>query len=139
MPPIETFHRHDYAVLFPFIGTDDMGEVIRGDPVELMVRWEVGDYNLGGGGGRREMKDPQGNTITVDAVIVVDREIRADSLIYRGTLEEWLGVGTGTGSDSPTVELLIVKVYSEIPDIKGRHRRRTIGCMRYRDTPPATE
>lgn len=133
--PPELFHRHDLAVVFPFEGNDDMGEVLRGEPVELDVRWEVAGYDIVGGR-RSNLKDPQGNTISWDAVVVVDRRVAIDSLIYRGSLEQWLGVGTGTGSDSPEVELMIVKVCSEVPDIKGQVTRRVLGCMRYRDTPP---
>lgn len=137
MPPPETFERHDRAVLLEFAGVDSYGEIVRRAPVELTVRWETADVFLPGG--RREVRDPQGNTIALDALVVVAREIPVDSLMWKGTLEEWVGSGTGTGSDSPTSELMIVKWYSEIPDLKGRHVRRLVGLMKYRSEVPEAE
>ena len=123
MPPIETFHRHQKAVLWPFGGYDSYGQPLAAGsttPVQLDVRWETG---------KREALDPDGNTIGVDATVVVDRQIAVGS-------EMWLGKISQLVDSKPPSSRMRVVTYSEIPDLKNRHVRREVGLMRIHETPP---
>jgi hypothetical protein len=113
---------HD-AVLWPAEGIDDYGAPKVGEPVELKVRWE---------NRRTETTDAQGNVIALDATVVVDREIAAGSKMWKGTWDDWYGVGSA-GSD---VGLCEVVMSPEVPDIKGRNVRRVVGLRRFRDSLP---
>lgn len=133
MPPIETFHRHDAALLWPVVGRDAYGEPLRQEtPDEIMTRWEIGHAGFYSTGGRKEVLDPRTQSTSEEAIVVVDRYVEVGSLIWKGTLEEWLGNGTGSGSAAEDNNLLQVVIYSEIPDLKGRNIRRICTCMKFR-------
>lgn len=129
MPPIETAWRYDKAVLWPVltklgrIVTDSHGRPrVSTNPVELDVRWEDTET---------EALDPEGNTVRIDATVVVDREIVPGSLMRKGELADW----TGTGSGNEDTEVMVVKTYQRVEDIKGRHVRRVVGLARFRNQP----
>lgn len=124
MPAIETAYRRQKAVLWPWSGYDSYAEPLRGEPVEIDVRW----LNKS-----REVPGPQGSPITVDATAVVDREIVVGSLMWLGELADWYGTGSA-GDDTALMEVV---AYGEVPDLKGRDIRRTVGLVYFRDTPPA--
>lgn len=124
MPSIETAYLTQDAVLFPFDGTDIHNEIKRGDPVEIKVRWLTG---------RSQSLSAQGTPLALDATVIVDRVIENRSLLFLGSLSEWLG----TGSEGDDSELMEVVSYKETPDLKGRVERRSVGLVYYRDTPPA--
>ena len=126
MPSIETMHRHDPAILWEVVGYDSENEPIVGAPVEILTRWE--DC-------RKEVLDPKLGMIAIDAMVVVDRRIAVDSQMLQGELADWLG----TGSAYDDTNLMRVAVYEEIPDLKGRNVRRTVGLRRFRDTPASRE
>ena len=123
MPNIEAAWRFQDALYWPASGFDAYGNPdvdMTADPVELKVRWEqVSPESL----------DAQGNTVNYDAVVVVDREIPIGSVFWQGTLDSLFPLGS-----PPTSELMYVKTYSDIPDIKGRHHRRLVYLMRLADT-----
>lgn len=132
MPHPETAYRTQKALLWPASGFDAYGQPKVGEPVELLVRWNAK---------RREATDPQGNSIMLDATVVVDREVAvggtmwlaADQSPGSGTaLSQWYGTGSGDVDD----EVMRVAIYSETPDLKGRVARRTVGLQRFRDTLP---
>lgn len=119
MPPLETSDLHQKAVLWPFLNYDRFGQpVVSDDHEEIPVRWEWG---------HREMLDSKGNTIGVDAVVVVDRRITLGSNLWLGESQD---VPAGTSFTSERNELCQVIFYSEIPDIKGREVRRLVGLIR---------
>ena len=130
MPPIETAWRYQKAVLWPALtrrgrALTDKNGVVRVDlsaPVELSVRWEWG---------YREILDANGNTVAVNATVVVDRDVVVGSRMWQGELEDW--VGTGSGGDAE--EVLMVAVVDKAEDIKGIHTRRELGLVRYRGGP----
>lgn len=124
MPPPETFCRHQKAVLWARTGTDDYGQPIVAAPVEIDVRWD--------GPTRREVLDAQGNTIAIDAEVSCIQTIKVGSVMWLGKLTDWYG----TGSAGTEVGLMEVKLYREVPDIKGREIRRTVSLMRLNDTLP---
>jgi hypothetical protein len=126
MPAPETNARHQKAVLWPFTGTyDDYGQPVVGEPEEVVVRWNTG---------RAEALDPLGNTIALDAEVVVNQRVEVGGNMALGELSAWEEVGTGdTGSIG---ELMQVLTYNETPDLKGRAVRRTVGLKRFRDALP---
>ena len=125
MPALETLDRKQNATLWPWSGVDRYGEPTRGTGVAVKVRWNWV---------RREVTDPQGNTITIDADVVVDRKIAVNSTMWLGKLTNW----PGDLLDSEDNEVMRVAVYDETPDIKGRKIRRTVGLMRFRNDIPET-
>ena len=127
MPPPEEAHRHQDALLWVKVGVDGYGQEIVSAPIELKVRWEFT---------RRDILDPDGNRVTVDAMVVTNRVISIGSTMWLGTLEEWqLGSGSGGLDD----EVMQVVVYMQSPDVKNRSTRREVGLSKYRDTPPEIE
>lgn len=123
MPQMEVSYLPQDAVLWPATGVDDDGEVTVGAPVEIRCRWV---YK------RMETLDRKGSTIALDALVVVDREVADNSLLWLGKLEDWYG----TGSAGVGVGLHQMVTYSGTPDLKGRVQRRTLGLKRYKDRLP---
>lgn len=123
MPSIETDLREQDAVLWPCIGYDSEGQArVSNKSIQLKVRWE--EY-------RTESLDAKGNKIALDVMVVVDRVIPIGSVMWLGTKAQIPGT-----SLVPTSDLFEVKVRGDIPDIKNRNRRRTVGLMRLNDVLP---
>ncbi len=116
---LESTSRHQKAVLWAANGVDDYGEPKVDAAVEITVRWEEG---------LQEAVDPNGNTIAVDAVVVVDQAIVVGSIMWLGEKEDLA---------TPPVDLKQVVSFNKIPDIKGRNFRRTVGLIRYSNELPA--
>lgn len=130
MPPLETMDLKQRAVVWPLVGTDRYGEPTVSDtPREVPVRWTWT---------RREMTDPQGNTIVVDAQAVVNEDIKVGSLMWLSTLDD-LPAGTGWSLSEFDEELMRVVTTSKGTDLKNRFTRRTLGLSRFRDTLPSQE
>ncbi|MHC4686853.1 MAG: hypothetical protein ACYTEW_21465 [Planctomycetota bacterium] len=119
MPTPESSDRKQKAVLWAATGFSDYGRHKVSDPVEIKVRWEER---------RREFTDANGNTIAVDASVVVDREVAVGSIM-------WLGKKADLAT--PPVNLKEVVGYGAIPDVKGRKIRRTVLLTRYSNELPA--
>jgi hypothetical protein len=123
MPPIETMEMHQRAVLWEMSGYDTYGQpTVSSTPIEISVRWEWK---------HEEEKTTDKYEVLLDAIVVVDREIAEGSNMWLGTLSDWYGTGSA-GDDS---EVLQVKFYNEVPDLKDRYIRRTVGLSFFRDTP----
>lgn len=125
MPAPETTGRLQTMVLWEAHGTDDYGQIAVLPPIELFVRWNTK---------RTESLDPLGNTVALDAVVIVDRKVTIGSIVWLGELADWLGTGSGSGMNDS--ELHEVITYSETPDIRSRVRRRELGLRRYKDALP---
>lgn len=123
MPPIETAFRCQTAVLWEADGYDDYGSPKVLAPVELNVRWEEV---------QTEALDAKGNTIAIDAVVVVDRVIAEGSIMWQGKLDDIPGT-TGIPTDGNLKQVI---KYSDIPDIKARYCRRLVYLMRWSDVLP---
>ena len=124
MPNIESSCRFQKAVWWAMTGTayDNYGEPLVSDPVEIDVRWE----NV-----RKDILDPQGNTVEVDAVVVVDRDMSVGDILWLGTLYDLPGT-----SETPTLDIREVVSFSSIPDLKGRYYRRVVMLKRLSDELP---
>lgn len=119
MPAQETTSRHQKAVLWVANGFDDYGEPKVDAAVEIDVRWEER---------LQEAVDSNGNTIAVDAVVVVNQDVIVGSIMWLGEKEDLA---------TPPVSLKQVMTFNKIPDIKGRNFRRTVGLIRYSNKLPA--
>jgi len=118
MPSPETVNRHQKAVLWAANGYDTYGDIKVSANVEIDVRWEEK---------RREILDPQGNSITIEAEIVVDRDITIGSIM-------WLGNKVDLAT--PPVDLKQVVAFNKTPDIKGLNYRRTVSVIRFSNELP---
>lgn len=117
--------RTQLAVLWPMTSVSSLNEPVLGSPVEISVRWNTKTS---------EWLDAQGNEEIRDGIAVVAQDIAIGSLMWlapdqtQGALEQWYG----TGSAGNTAQLFEVKAFNSTPDIKGRHRRRTVNLMRFK-------
>lgn len=122
MPAQETTHRFQKAVLWTAVTTgvksSDYGEHKVNAKIQILVRWEER---------RREAIDPNGNTIAVDIVAVVNQDIPVGSIMWLGDIDDVA---------IPPVDLKEVVTFNKIPDIKGRNYRRTVGLIRYSNELP---
>jgi hypothetical protein len=136
MPPFEIMDRRQVAVLLPAILhnnyplTNKKGEVAVdvNNPVELWVRWvDV----------VRQRTDTKGNPVTIEGEVVVNMDITPGSIMWRGTLEAYLGTGTGGASGGgDAVKYMRVESFGSTWDIKRRIRRRTVEVCRWRKALP---
>ena len=94
-------------------GTDNFGHYKVDDPVQVDVRWEDTE---------REIQDGQGGTIAIAAEVVVDQEVEIGSLFYLGTL---LAYNALIAAEMAFYRYRAAQ-YKSIPDVKGRHPRRTL-------------
>ena len=127
MPQQEYTHRPHAALLFAAddVGEDGQPRVL--PPIQIQVRWSTK---------RREIQDKQGNTIVLDASAVVGKRIKVGSNMWLGTLSDWAGTGSGSGSANlQDSELMEVKYYNETFDVKGRAKFREVGLMRLHSKP----
>jgi hypothetical protein len=117
-------------LLWPATGGFDS----RGEPAvalfsqQILVNWNSN---------RRDMLDPQGTKISVDASVVVDIDVPIGSLFWRGDrdeLAEDMGE-TGTGSDMlPDEGFLRAVAFKENTDFRGSVVRREMGLKRLHDS-----
>ena len=122
MPSIESGNRLQKALLWNLIGYDPQGEnVVADDPIEILVRADIGK---GSGGGA-----------AIRSTMMVDRSIEIGSIMKLGSLEDWLG----TGSVESEGNYLKVASYHETRDIKNRGVTRQIMLELYRGTPPSRD
>ena len=124
MPAPELSYLLQTAVLWSAAGIGDYGQPTISNPTEIRVRWN--DV-------QSEALDPQGNTITVDASAIVNRDVSIGSILWLGTLTNWVG----TGSNDQNGKLMQVKTFNSTPDLKNRVARREVGLIRLRDTLPS--
>ncbi len=117
---LTTRQRRQKATLWTKNGDDDYGGAKVNAKVEIKVRWEEK---------RSEAVDKDGNTIAIDATVVVDQEIAVGSIMWLGALADVA---------DPPVNLKEVVVYNETPDLKSRGiPRRTVGLVKYSNQLPS--
>lgn len=127
MPDQEIAFLTQFAVLWPKAGYDAYGQPAVGDAVQIPVRWNTE---------RREVLQPNGNTIAFDASAVVRQKIAIGSHMWLGELVDWYGTGSGSGSvDTADDEVMVVKNYTETKDLKGRAVFREVMLMRLHNKP----
>ncbi len=125
MPPMEQAGRNQTAVLWEFQSYGPDGQPrVSSTPVELEVKWN--DV-------RNQRLDKDGNTVGLDATVVVDRFIPIGSAIWLGELADWYGTGSNVVLNPDIME---VKTYNAGQDMKGRDTYYTIGLMRSKSLLP---
>lgn len=118
MPPIETSHRRQRAILWEPSGYGRAGEIKLTDPIEIDIRWE--DTQV-------EVVDDAGSTILTDAVAYVNQDIALNSILWIGELSEL--------PTSPTDLKRVIRV-QKIPDLKNRFIQRTLYLIKHSDALP---
>jgi len=115
---METDDLHQQAVLWVSSGFNNFGKPKVNAGVEINVRWEASS---------KEVNDPDGNSIILDAEVVVNQIVPVHSILWLGLL---------TDLPSPTTNLMRVESISSIPDMKNRVTRRTLGLKAWKDSLP---
>lgn len=119
MPFIENSGLGQKAVLWEATSrADAQGKPKVSSPVEISVRWKAG---------RRQMADPNGNTISYDASVVVDQTIPVGSIM-------WLGEQTDL--PSPLRDLFQVIASNDSPNLKSTRSRKLVKLQRYGNALP---
>lgn len=118
MPAPEVSNRHQTAVLWEVDGYDSHAEVTVGAPAAISVRWN----NTQG-----RALDPQGNTVALDATVIVAQDVPVGSLMWLGTLAQLEAVG------NTLTNLMQARTVEKTPDLKGRVHFRQLGLVKYRD------
>ena len=121
MPSIELANLHQPAMYWAPGGADDHGDQVRGaTSVQINTRWEDK---------QGEMLDPNGQKITVDAQVAVDRAV---------SIGGWLWKGSAATTSVHTSDWMQIVALSRSDDLKGRNIRRVAGLRRYGDAAPPT-
>lgn len=121
MPAPELDYRFQRAQLWERIGDDEHSNPIISARVELKVRWENKQL---------EMLNPSGQPIKIDALVIVIRMIAVGSIMWNGCEDD-------LPDDLTTItNLMEVVAFDNIPDVKGRVFRKTVGLKRYNDKLP---
>lgn len=120
MPDLESIDRPRKAVLWPATGVDGFGQPTVGAPVELDVMWN---------GVTREVRDPNGNSVTIDATVHVDRAVAKGSIMWLGAL---------TDVPTPVVDAMQVWTYNGTEDLKGRLTTHWVLLMRFKGQLPTS-
>lgn len=118
----ERSHRYQKAVYWPLTGRDRYAAatVDPANPLELDVRWvDV----------LQEVRDPQGNTITIEAEVEVDRDIPIGSKLWKGALDDLPGTAF-----LPETDVMQVYSFNATPDLRNRQTYRVLKLMRSKDT-----
>lgn len=128
MPAFENKDRYSFVTVWDAGQPNQHGEFVLGYPRQVRVRWTLK---------RMESTDAQGNTISLDGVLVTNEAIKIGSAVFLGTLDEWYGV-SGTGSALIDAEVYRVANYRETPSIKKRQTQRSCGIQRMGNKPFVT-
>ncbi len=127
MPAIEVDGLTEKAVLLPKTGVDAYSEVMCSEAVEIDVKWT---YLYLTKGQTTTVRNARGQEVSISALVVVDQKVKVGSLIWKGSLLDWLGSGSADDRES---ELMEVLTYNETKDFSGMETRRTLACGFYRD------
>jgi hypothetical protein len=111
MPTPETDYRFQTCNMWPRVGDDSYGNPLLGEPQTIKVRWENKQI---------EMIDPKGQPIRLDALVITVDTIPMGSILLL----------------SGSTDYMEAVAYDNIPDVKGRVFRKTVGLKRYQDALP---
>ncbi len=125
MPAPELNGRHQKALLWTIVGRDRYAQPIVSGPTEIDVRWN--DIS-------REVLDPVGNVITIEAEVVSGIPIPVGSIMWSGGIDDLPGTAS-----VPEQNLMLVKYYNAIPDLKARFFYHSVQLIRFRDTLPTVQ
>lgn len=129
MPALEVCDLNDDAVLWPVAGNADPNgqDRVSDRPVGVRVRWNDSFT---------EVRDPQGNTVAIEATVVADRRIDKGSVLWHGKVSD-LPAGTGFAlEDVP--DLMQVYSWNGTQSLNGRNTRHELKLMRLKSSLPGT-
>ncbi len=129
MPAFEVMDLNQTAVLWGPTTPDGYGQM-RVDPTagrEIPCRWVWK---------RDTATDPQADVTEMTATITVNEEVPVGAILFLGTLDEWLGTGSGSGEVLDENELMEVQSASRTPDLKNRNVRRDLTLRRFQNQLP---
>lgn len=123
MPALESYYhdRPHYAVLWTLVRYDRFGApvvVTNPEAIELRVRWN--DVF-------KQIVDPKGNIITIDAQVVVAVDIPVGSVMWKGRLDDVINSST-----LPTNYRAVIG-FNGTSDLKGRETFREVFLSRQGD------
>jgi hypothetical protein len=130
MPPPERANLTQYAVLWPLLGHDHHNEPLIGDPVELRIRVLLSDGEAAGtkfGSHARETEKSVGGSMPMDAMVILEQDVKVGDILWIGRLADWTPVSPG---------LLQVGGTRKTFDVRGREVMRVAGVKRYKDALP---
>jgi len=127
MPDIEIWDLEQWASLWMFLRSDGHGGPVVGPAQAIRVRWSFT---------QTEMMSPQNATISCDAQVVVAQQVLPDSLMWLGLVQSLANPALGPQDPSP-FGLFQVKAYMNMPSLKNRSTRWTLGLVRWRGSMPA--
>lgn len=96
-----------------------------GNPCEIRVRWN--DIY-------KEVRLPDGTTITITAELVLDRVPPIGSALWRGSLKDLALLGK-----VPPSNVMEVISYNSVPDLKNRATAYNASLQLFRGTLPTTQ
>ena len=103
MPPMEEANLTDYAVLWEITEfSDQFGNPVVSNPVEIACRWEDGFQQIEG---------PDSQILSIEATVAVLINIPIGSILWKGKLEDL---------PHPINSLKKVVMYDSASDLKGR-------------------
>jgi hypothetical protein len=126
----ETDALEDVALLWVRTGWDAYGNPTLSDrPTEVKVKWNDTLF---------ADADKQANRIGHDAEVVVDRHIPLGSLMWLGRLNEWPDFQASPSLWPSDRQVMEVRRWKKVKDIKGRTAYAEVSLSRYRGTLPAS-
>lgn len=111
MPAPELDYRFQTCSMWARIGDDEYGNPLLSAPTTLKVRWENKQI---------EMIDPKGQPVRIDALIQAIVVIPVGSILLL----------------SGSTDYMEAVAFDDIPDVKARAFRKTVGLKRYTDRLP---
>lgn len=126
MPPLEHMDIREKAVLWEFVRMDRNAMPIVLAPVEISVRWEKE---------QRDALDKNGQQIVTGVTICSSRDIKLESIIWEGSLEDLAEEANGTAY-VPTSDIYQVMTRIRAKDILQRVTRYEFGIKRFKDRLP---
>lgn len=121
MPSIEADELDQVAVLWEYESQTRKGETKVSSPVEVDVRWITGS---------RQVTNSQGRPISVDAQAVVDRDMTVGSILWLGSLADY------HRDPADEQRLMEVASFRNVPDLKNREDRKSVGLTFYKGVAP---
>jgi hypothetical protein len=126
VPALEITDLIHTAVVWAVTGRDVDGmPIVSHSPTQIKCRW-VGKQSV--------MLDKDGNTVAIDATVVVAQDVTLFSAIWMGQLATL----PGTSPNEPPSNVMTVVIVNKTDDLKGRSTRRTLGVKRAKDSLPVT-
>ncbi len=120
MPPLETMDRTVSAVWWIKNSVDRYGEETYQTPIEIKVRWIDN---------RKRVSGQNTNSVGYDISLVADRDLVAESVIWKGKL-----VDLPNPQDGVIVinDLMRIESSKQTQDLKGRFTRYEANANRYK-------